>query len=132
MPYLVCREERSSTNTPQVDNSQGVHISPQDAEKLLCLQHRQSNTNGAYLTDNQLTSKDRLYLIAGLIGEYQQLCHDDSQPDDLTPEQHHAELVNYTDEELIIDADLHDSPYESCEEFYLTHASYCPEQYFVD
>ena len=83
-------------------------------------------------TDNLLNSKDRLYLIAGLIGEYQQLCHDDSQPDDLTPEQHHAELVNYTDEELIIDADLHDSPYESCEEFYLTHASYCPEQYFVD
>ena len=79
-----------------------------------------------------LTAKERQYLIAGLIGEYQYLCHDDSDVDDMTPAEHHAVLVHYSDEELIEDSDIVESPYETAEEFYDTHSSYCPYEYQVN
>ena len=79
-----------------------------------------------------LTPRDRQFLIAGLIGEYQYLCHDDALDDDMTPAEHHSVLIHYSDEELLEDSDLIDSPYESAEDFYQTHASYCPQEYWVE
>jgi hypothetical protein len=79
-----------------------------------------------------LSIKDRQFLISGLIGEYEYLCHDDSEPEDMTPAEHYALLLTYSDDELIADSDLVDSPYESAEEFYDTHSSYCPYEYQVD
>ena len=78
-----------------------------------------------------LTAKDRQFLIAGLIGEYQYLCHDDATDDDMTPAEHHALLVNYSDAELIGDSDIVESPYETAEEFYDTHSAYVPVEYQV-
>ena len=78
-----------------------------------------------------LTAKDRQFLIAGLIGEYQYLCHDDATDDDMTPAEHHALLVNYSDAELIEDSDIVESPYETAEEFYDTHSAYVPVEYQV-
>ena len=78
-----------------------------------------------------LTPRDRQFLIAGLIGEYQYLCHDDSEIDDMTPAEHHAVLIHYSDAELLEDSDLIESPYETAEEFYNTHSSFCPYEYQV-
>jgi len=78
-----------------------------------------------------LEPRDRQFLIAGLIGEYQYLCHDDPEIDEMTPAEHHALLVNYTDAELIEDSDIVESPYETAEEFYDTHSSFCPYEYQV-
>ena len=78
-----------------------------------------------------LTPRDRQFLIAGLIGEYQYLCHDDSEIDDMTPAEHHAVLIHYSDAELLEDSDLIESPFESAEEFFDTYSSYCPEEYQV-
>ena len=79
-----------------------------------------------------LSIKERQFLISGLIGEYEYLCHDDSEPDDMTPAEHYAVLLTYSDDELIADSDLIDSPYESAEEFYDTHSSYRPYEYQID
>jgi len=79
----------------------------------------------------QLTQRDRQFLIAGLIGEYQYLCHDDTDIDDMTPAEQHSVLVHYSDGELLEDSDLAASPYESAEEFYEFHAGYCPAEYQV-
>ena len=78
-----------------------------------------------------LTAKDRQFLIAGLIGEYQYLCHDDAEIDDMTPAEHHSVLVHYSDAELLEDSDLIESPFESAEEFYSTHLNYVPVEYQV-
>ena len=79
-----------------------------------------------------LEPRDRQFLIAGLIGEYQYLCHDDATDDDMTPAEHHSVLIHYSDDELLEDSDLIDSPYESAEDFYQTHVSYCPKEYWVE
>ena len=78
-----------------------------------------------------LTAKDRQFLIAGLIGEYQYLCHDDSADDDMTPAEHHSVLIHYSDAELLEDSDLIESSYESAEDFYNTHCNYIPAEYQV-
>jgi len=90
-----------------------------------------ASTVNHYPTPLTLTPRDRQFLIAGLIGEYQYLCHDDAEIDDMTPEEHHSVLIHYTDAELLEDSDLTESPYESAEEFYDTHLSYIPEEYQV-
>ena len=82
-------------------------------------------------TEPLLTDKERQFLIAGLIGEYQYLCHDDAADDDMTPAEHHSVLIHYSDEELLEDSDLIESPFESAEEFYDTYVSYCPQEYWV-
>tara|TARA_B100000482_G_scaffold63199_1_gene43935 strand:- start:375 stop:689 length:315 start_codon:yes stop_codon:yes gene_type:complete len=87
----------------------------------------EARMNGEFV----LTTKDRQFLIAGLIGEYQYLCHDDAEIDDMTPEEHHAVLIHYSDAELLEDSDLIESPYETAEEFYDTHCSYVPVEYWV-
>ena len=78
-----------------------------------------------------LTAKDRQFLIAGLIGEYQYLCHDDAEIDDMTPAEHHSVLIHYSDAELLEDSDLIESPFESAEEYYETYCSYVPVEYQV-
>ena len=83
-------------------------------------------------TEPLLTDKERQFLIAGLIGEYQYLCHDDAADDDMTPAEHHSVLIHYSDEELLEDSDLIESPFESAEEFYDTYVSYCPQKYWVE
>ena len=90
-----------------------------------------ASTVNHYPTPLTLTPRDRQFLIAGLIGEYQYLCHDDATDDDMTPAEHHALLVNYTDAELIEDSDIVESPYETAEEFYFTHCNYIPVEYWV-
>ena len=79
-----------------------------------------------------LEPRDRQFLIAGLIGEYEHLCHDSAEDDDMTPAEHHALLVTYSDAELIEDSDIVESPYETAEEFYDTHSSFCPYEYQVN
>ena len=78
-----------------------------------------------------LEPRERQFLIAGLIGEYQYLCHDDAEIDDMTPAEHHSVLIHYSDAELLEDSDLIDSPYETAEEFYDTHSAYVPVEYQV-
>jgi len=77
----------------------------------------------------QLQRLDRNFLIAGLIGEYQYLCHDDSRPDDITPAEHHAKLVTYSDDELLEDSDLLNSPYDNAEDYYDSYSAYVPSEY---
>ena len=78
-----------------------------------------------------LEPRERQFLIAGLIGEYQYLCHDDAEIDDMTPAEHHSVLIHYSDAELLEDSDLIDSPYETAEGFYEFYAGYCPHEYQV-
>lgn len=138
-----------------MDNPQSVHISTQSSSELLCLQSQQStNTLPFLLTDEQLqrihdaeleayeaqmndetvqlTERDRQFIIAGLIGEYQYLCHDDADIDDMTPAEMHSVLVHYSDAELIEDSDLIGSVYFSPKDFYDTHSSYVPAEYQVN
>ena len=79
----------------------------------------------------QLSPIDRKYLIAGLVGEYEYLCHDDLQDTDMTPAEHYAKLITYSDDELLEDSDLQDSPFLDAQDFYEYHASYCPSLYWV-
>lgn len=79
----------------------------------------------------QLSPLNRKYLIAGLIGEYEYLCHDDLQDDDMTPAEHYAKLITYSDDKLLEDSDLIDSPFLDAEEFYEYHSSYVPSEYYV-
>ncbi len=78
----------------------------------------------------QLSERDRQFLISGLIGEYQYLCHDDAEIDDMTPAEMHSVLVHYSDYELLFDADLLESKMTP-EEFYFTHCNYIPVEYWV-
>ncbi len=77
----------------------------------------------------QLQRLDRNFLIAGLIGEYQYLCHDDSDESDITPAEHHAKLVTYSDDELLEDSDLLNAPYDNAEDYYDSYSAYVPEEY---
>jgi len=108
------------------------HPTPLTDNELDRIQERQLEAYEAEMNaEPLLTTKDRQFLIAGLIGEYQYLCHDDAEIDDMTPEEHHSVLIHYSDAELLEDSDLIESPYESAEEFYDTHFSYIPEVYQV-
>jgi len=49
----------------------------------------------------------------------------------MTPAEHYAKLVTYSDAELLDDSDLIDSPYVNAEDFYDAHSSYCPSEYWV-
>lgn len=40
-------------------------------------------------------------LIDALVAEWEYLCHDDPQDDDMTPEEYREELINMSMEELI-------------------------------
>ena len=84
------------------------------------------------MNSTQLSSKDRKILISSLIGEYQYLCHDDPDDDDMTPAQHYSLLNTYSDEELIADSDLFDSAFTSVEDYYDFYSSYIPEEYQVN
>jgi len=77
----------------------------------------------------QLQRLDRNFLIAGLIGEYQYLCHDDSAPDDMSAAEHHAMLVASSDDELLEDSDLLNSPYDNAEDYYDSYSAYVPSEY---
>ena len=81
---------------------------------------------------NKLTPLDRKYLIAGLVGEYEYQCHDDAADDDMTPAEHYAKLITCSDAELLEDSDLVDSPYVDAKDFYETHSSYVPSEYWVE
>ena len=79
-----------------------------------------------------LSIKDRQFLISGLIGEYEYLCHDDSDETDMTPAQNYSHYVKYTDAELIVESMVDDVElYESCQDFYNTYSSYIPEEYSI-
>ncbi len=79
-----------------------------------------------------LSHTDRQFLIAGLIGEYEYLCHDDSEPEDMTPAEHYELLLTYSDDKLIAESMVDDVElYESCQDFYNTHSSYIPEEYSI-
>ena len=40
-------------------------------------------------------------LINALVAEWEYLCHDDPEPDDLTPEEYRKDLEEYTYDELV-------------------------------
>jgi len=103
-----------------------------DAE-LNRMHERELEEYVAFMNDDtqHLEPRERQFLIAGLIGEYQYLCHDDAEIDDMTPAEHHSVLIHYSDAELLEDSDLIESPFESAEEFFDTYSSYCPVEYQV-
>ena len=78
-----------------------------------------------------LSQLDRRYLIAALIGEYEYLCHDDSQADDMTPTEHFELLSKLSDAELIDDSDINSSSFFDIRDFYDFYAAYIPEEYSV-
>lgn len=78
-----------------------------------------------------LTQLNRRYLIAALIGEYEYLCHDDSQVDDMTPAEHFQMLTKASDAELIEDSDINDSSFFDIQDFYDFYAAYVPDEYSV-
>jgi hypothetical protein len=80
-----------------------------------------------------LSIKDRQFLISGLIGEYEYLCHEDAEETDMTPEQNYTHYVKYSDTELIAESMVDDVElYDSCEDFYNTYSSYIPYEYQID
>ena len=40
-------------------------------------------------------------LINALVAEWEYLCHDDPEPDDMTPEEYRKDLEEYTYDELV-------------------------------
>ena len=86
-----------------------------------------------------LSIKDRQLLIAGLLGEYQGFCHDEPEDGDMTPEQHYAKLLTFSDAELIEDSDVMfvmsdtgERLYSTIADFYNVHASFVPYEYQID
>ena len=137
VPYYKHREGDSSATLSQVDNQQGVHFSNQTACKSAML--TASTFNRSSLLTQTLSTKDRQLLIAGLLGEYQGFCHDCPADYDMTADEHYAKLITYSDDELIEDSDvlfvMTDTGkrlYSTISDYYLTHASYCPQEYWVD
>ena len=47
----------------------------------------------------------------------------------MTPTEHHAKLVTYTDDELLDDSDLFNSPYDNAEDYYDSYSAYVPAEY---
>ena len=93
------------------------------------IEAKQPLTNGNL---NKLTPIDRKHLIAGLVGEYEYLCHDDAEDGDMTPAEHYAKLITYSDAGLLEDSDLIDSHYVNTEDFYDAFSTYCPPEYWVE
>ena len=58
-----------------------------------------------YTTTNNRNGMDTPYqkaqIIDALINEWIYLCHDDPEPDDLTPEEYREELINMSYDQLI-------------------------------
>ena len=128
VPYWLSQRERDKLNLCTGGQSTSCpHFHP----KLVRAAMLTASTVNQHPTPLTLTPRDRQFLIAGLIGEYQYLCHDDAEIDDMTPAEHHAVLIHYSDAELLEDSDLIESPYETAEEFYDTHSSYVPVEYQV-
>lgn len=137
VPYYKHRGERSSTNAAQVDNQQAVHFTAQTASNSAML--TASTFNRTSLLTQTLSTKDRQLLIAGLLGEYLGFCHDCPADYAMTADEHYAKLITYSDDELIEDSDvlfvMTDTGkrlYSTISDYYLTHASYCPPEYWVD
>lgn len=84
------------------------------------------------MNHSTLSSTDRKILISALIGDYQYLCHDDADDDDMTPAEHYALLNTFSNEELLADSDLFDSCFTSVQDYYDFYSSYIPEEYQVD
>ena len=105
---------------------------PQGATNPLEIQLNLWEDDLSVKKEHNLSPKDRQFLIAGLIGEYQSLVHDDLGIDPMTPEEHHRVLLLFSDAELLEDSDLIESPYETAEEFYDTHSSFCPYEFQVN
>ena len=80
----------------------------------------------------KLSPLDRKYLIAGLVGEYQYLCHDFAEDNDMAPAEHYAKLITFSVADLFEDSELVDSPYVDAKDFYETHSSYVPSEYWVE
>ena len=137
VPYYKHRGGDSSVTLSQVDNSQGVHFTTQTASNSAML--TASTFNRSSLLTQTLSIKDRQLLIAGLLGEYQGFCHDEPQDGDMTPEQHYAKLLTFSDAELIEDSDVMfvmsdtgERLYSTIADFYNTHSSFCPYEYQID
>ena len=47
----------------------------------------------------------------------------------MTPAEHHAKLVKYSDDELLEDSDLLNSPYDNAEDYYDSYSAYVPTEY---
>ena len=78
-----------------------------------------------------LSQLDRRYLIAALIGEYEYLCHDDSQADDMTAAEHFQLLSKSSDAELIDDSDINTSSFIDIQDFYDFYVAYIPDEFVV-
>ena len=45
-------------------------------------------------------------IIDALVAEWEYICHDDPDPDDMSPEEYREELINMSMEELIEEASI--------------------------
>lgn len=81
------------------------------------------------MTESNLSPSDRKFLIAGMIGEYEYLCHEDSEDTDMKPAEHYAELTKKSDEELLKESELLEGPFENAKEFYEWHFAWIPAEY---
>ena len=106
-----------------------------DAE-LDRMAERELEAYEAFMNDDtrKLSTRERQFFIAGLIGENERFIHDGHSDDLYTTDNAvlFKLLCNYTDAELIDESDIVGSPYETAEDFYLAHASYCPPNYWVE
>jgi hypothetical protein len=85
------------------------------------------------MNNQPLSIKDRQLLISGLVGEYQQLCQDNHDDDDMTEQESYELYSSMTDEELIEDSMVTDVElYSSIQDYYNTMAAYVPTQYKLD
>ena len=137
MPYYKYREGESSATLSQVDNHQTVHFTQTNALNSAML--TASTFNRSSLLTQTLSIKDRQLLIAGLLGEYQGFCHFEPTDNDMTPEQHYAKLLTYSDAELLEDSDVlfvmtdtGERLYSTIADYYNTHSSFCPYEYQID
>ena len=135
VPYYKHREGQSSITLSLVDNSQAVHFTAQTASNSAMLTASTTKPQPSMT----LSIRDRQLLIAGLLGEYQGLCHDDPEDGDMTPEQHYATLLTFSDAELIEDSDVlfvmsdtGERLYSTIADFYNVHASFVPYEYQID
>ena len=56
---------------------------------------------GRWLSLQVIMKYTREQLIDALVAEWEYLCHDDYDPEDLTPEEYRLKLECYSDEDLI-------------------------------
>ena len=92
-----------------------------------------TSSNLIEATSKLLSIKDRQLLISGLVGEYQFLCHDCQDDDDMSIAESCELYASFTDSELIADSMIGDVElYSSVQDYYNNFAAYLPKEYLIE